>query len=142
MGVGAVGSFLADLLARSGVGRLTLVDGDSMRVGNSVRHLLGPSYANQPKVYAVARSLAERALIPADAVTAVDRPVTPEVLWDLFSRCDIVVDATAAPDVRAMFEHLGKVAGEQWVEVALYRSGALARADRLGPGTASAIGLN
>lgn len=135
VGIGAVGSFVADLLARSGVGRMTLVDGDVMRVGNSIRHVLDPASANKLKASALKASLDTRQLLPARSVTAVDRILDPEILWRLFAECDLVVNATAAPDVNDMFEHLGEVSGEQWIEVALYRAGAVARADRLGAGT-------
>ena len=138
VGIGAVGSFLADLLARSGVGHLTLVDGDVMRVGNSIRHVLDPTSTNQLKATALRASLDVRQLMPARSVTAEDRVLDPETLWRLFQQSDLVVDATAAPDVHDMFQHLGEVSGEQWIEVALYRAGSVVRVDRLGAGTTPA----
>ncbi|NTW38597.1 MAG: hypothetical protein HGA44_01720 [Cellulomonadaceae bacterium] len=41
VGVGAIGSVMADLLHRSGVGRLELIDHDYLLPGNAVRHLAG-----------------------------------------------------------------------------------------------------
>ena len=54
VGVGAVGSYVADFLVRRGIGRVLLVDFDDMRPGNSVRHLAADqSFELAPKVEAV-----------------------------------------------------------------------------------------
>jgi hypothetical protein len=53
VGLGAVGSFLADLLYRSGVRRLTLLDPECLRPGNIIRHLAGDAFIGSPKVHAV-----------------------------------------------------------------------------------------
>ena len=56
VGCGAVGSFVADLLFRSGVSHLHLVDPERMRPGNVVRHLAGNRSVGQLKVAAVPRA--------------------------------------------------------------------------------------
>lgn len=53
IGVGALGSEVADILNKAGIGLLSLFDNQIMRVENSVRHLVGIDYANKPKVNAV-----------------------------------------------------------------------------------------
>lgn len=58
VGVGAVGSFTADLLFRAGVRHLTLIDYEVLRPGNVVRHLLGDRYVGWAKVDGVADLLA------------------------------------------------------------------------------------
>lgn len=50
LGCGAVGSVVADALAASGVGRLTLVDGDDYSEDNVFRHILDPLWVDAPKV--------------------------------------------------------------------------------------------
>lgn len=140
VGAGAVGSFTADLLTRSGLGQLTIADGDAMRMGNSVRHLLHTEYANLNKAVALASHLRKTRALPGQVIEGVGQYVDPELLWGLFRDCDLVIDATAAPEVHEMFEHLGNVAELQWIEAALYRAGAVVRVDRLGAGTATAAG--
>ena len=50
LGCGAVGSVVADSLAATGVGRLTLVDGDDYSEDNVFRHMLDPLWIDAPKV--------------------------------------------------------------------------------------------
>jgi hypothetical protein len=49
IGCGSIGSFLAEQLARSGVGRLNLIDGDRLRHGNYIRHLADTRFVNLHK---------------------------------------------------------------------------------------------
>ena len=55
IGVGGVGSWAAEALARSGIGRLTLIDGDDVCLSNTNRqmHALDGQYG-KPKVGVVA----------------------------------------------------------------------------------------
>ena len=53
IGCGALGSEIADCLAKAGVGRVALVDNEELRAKNSVRHLVGLNRAMIPKVWAV-----------------------------------------------------------------------------------------
>lgn len=56
VGIGGVGSWAAEALARSGVGRLTLIDADEVCVSNSNRqlHALDGEFG-KPKVAVIAR---------------------------------------------------------------------------------------
>jgi hypothetical protein len=51
IGCGSVGSEVADALASSGVGQLTLVDPDRFSEDNVFRHVLGPSWVGWRKAY-------------------------------------------------------------------------------------------
>lgn len=57
VGTGSVGSYLAELLSRAGVGSLTLVDPDKVEKHNVARSLFGVSDIGQPKVDVVARRI-------------------------------------------------------------------------------------
>lgn len=57
VGCGSVGGYLALLLARAGVGHLTLVDPDKLTAQNAFRHVLGSSAIGAPKVDAMKREL-------------------------------------------------------------------------------------
>lgn len=57
LGCGSVGSEIADALASSGIGRLTLVDWDEMSEDNVFRHALGQDSIGQAKVLALRSEL-------------------------------------------------------------------------------------
>src|SRR5574343_1860160 len=71
VGVGGVGSWVVEALARSGVGRLTLIDLDNIAESNTNRQLpaLDPLYG-MAKVTALAERV--RAINPACVVTEVE----------------------------------------------------------------------
>lgn len=60
IGCGSVGSEVAELLAKSGVGELSLVDNDDLMSANVGRHLLGISYLGWNKAKGLARELRRR----------------------------------------------------------------------------------
>jgi hypothetical protein len=51
LGCGAIGAVVADTLAASGVGKLTLVDHDEYSEDNVFRHVLEPIFIGLPKVF-------------------------------------------------------------------------------------------
>lgn len=57
MGCGAIGSEVAELLAKAGVGELTLIDHDSLYTANVGRHLLGIRHIGWYKAEGVANAL-------------------------------------------------------------------------------------
>ena len=57
VGVGTLGSQVADLLAKAGVGRFTLIDADIVTHGNRVRNQLDLTDVGRAKVHAVAERL-------------------------------------------------------------------------------------
>lgn len=96
IGVGGVGSWAAEALARSGVGRLTLVDADEICVSNTNRqlHTLG-STLGRSKVQVMATRL--RDISPDVQVDAIEQFLTPSTLDALLGRgFDLVLDACDA----------------------------------------------
>ncbi|MDR0965845.1 MAG: tRNA threonylcarbamoyladenosine dehydratase [Myxococcales bacterium] len=95
VGVGGVGSFTVEALARSGIGHLTLIDGERVSATNLNRQLHAlMTTLGQPKVEAMAARLA--ALDPALRVTAIhDRydETSAERLVPIDGSADVVVDA-------------------------------------------------
>jgi molybdopterin/thiamine biosynthesis adenylyltransferase len=135
IGCGAVGSFLAEQLARSGVGHLTLFDGDRLRHGNCIRHLADPRFLNLHKPEAVREVIVERGLMDSNHIHLRNEHLESNDGELMFETHDLVVDATADPRVFSLFEHLGEHLGKRWISVALHRTGNVARVDRLGAGT-------
>jgi tRNA A37 threonylcarbamoyladenosine dehydratase len=96
IGIGGVGSWAAEALARSGVGRLTLIDADEVCVSNTNRqlHALDGTYG-RAKVAVMAERL--RAINPAIEVDAIEEFLTPANLARLLDRgYDLVIDACDA----------------------------------------------
>lgn len=93
IGIGGVGSWAAEALARSGVGTLTLIDADDICLSNANRqvHALDGQYG-QLKVEATAARL--RAINPSIRVDTIARFLTRDNLVELLSRDhDAVLDA-------------------------------------------------
>jgi len=93
VGVGGVGSWAVEALARSGVGELTIIDADDVCVSNTNRqlHALDGEYG-RPKVEVVARRM--RAINPELRVHAIGQFLTSANLTELLDRgYDAVLDA-------------------------------------------------
>lgn len=92
-GVGGVGSFAAEGLARAGVGGFVLVDMDTIASSNLNRqiHALTDT-VGEAKVVAMRRRIL--AINPAARVEAIEARYGPETAEDLLARrCDYIVDA-------------------------------------------------
>jgi len=93
VGVGGVGSWTLEALARTGIGQLAAVDLDMVAESNTNRqiHALGDVYG-KAKVDAMAERI--RAINPDCNVTCIEDFVTPEnVAAILVPRFDLVIDA-------------------------------------------------
>jgi tRNA threonylcarbamoyladenosine dehydratase len=96
VGIGGVGSWAVEALARSGVGKLTLIDADDVCLSNTNRqlHALDGEYG-RAKVDVMAKRA--RAINPAIEVDAVAEFLTPSNLATLLDRgYDFVIDACDA----------------------------------------------
>lgn len=93
IGAGGLGSPAALYLAASGVGRLTLCDGDAVDLTNLQRQIVHTSHAlGVNKALSAQQTLA--GINPGVAVTAVPRRVAGEELLQLVAGADIVIDAS------------------------------------------------
>lgn len=92
VGVGGVGSWAAEALARSGVGRLRLIDLDHVAESNINRqiHALEPTLG-QAKVLAMRERIA--AIDPNTRVETVEDFLTADNAAALIDGCDVVIDA-------------------------------------------------
>lgn len=92
IGIGGVGSWAAEALARSGVGRLTLIDLDHVAESNINRqvHALEATLG-QAKVLAMRERIGQ--INPACEVACVEEFVSPENAATLIPACDGVIDA-------------------------------------------------
>lgn len=94
VGVGGVGGFAAEMLARAGVGHLVVVDSDDVSVTNRNRQILAlTSTVGRPKCEVLKERLLD--INPEIKITAIDSYVTGENNDELFGslRPDFLVDA-------------------------------------------------
>lgn len=109
VGVGGVGAYAAEMLCRAGVGRLTLVDADTVQPTNINRQLPAlHSTLGQPKVEVLAARF--RDINPEVELTVLPVFLKDENIPQLLdaARCDFVVDAidTLAPKCHLIAEAL------------------------------------
>ncbi|QJR82513.1 tRNA cyclic N6-threonylcarbamoyladenosine(37) synthase TcdA [Alteromonas pelagimontana] len=101
VGIGGVGSWTAEALARSGVGNLTLIDLDDVCVTNTNRqiHALTDSIG-QPKVEVMARRI--RLINPDCQVNAIEDFATSDTVSEyITTQMDAVVEATDSVRAKA-----------------------------------------
>lgn len=94
VGLGGVGAYAAEMIARAGVGRLTLADADTVSLSNINRQLVAlRSTVGRPKAEVLAERL--RDIDPAIGLTVVERYIRDEETYALLdaARYDYVVDA-------------------------------------------------
>ena len=135
IGVGAVGSLLAEMLIRSGVGALTLVDGRSVRPGNCIRHVAIPADVGRSKAEAVRDRIVAAGLLTKTQARQSLKPLT-EMLTsaataeELFEDHDLVIDATGNGPATALVCTASRLLDKPAITVCLQRGGAVGRVDR------------
>lgn len=92
VGLGGVGSFAAEFLARAGVGKMTIVDGDVVDITNINRQLPAlHSTVGEPKVKIVGDRLMD--INPELKLTRIEEFLSPERAFELISpEFDYVLD--------------------------------------------------
>ena len=107
IGGGAVGSVLAEVMVRSGVQDVTIMDHDRLKAGNLVRHTLGVSHLEQPKASSLADRLDDAAV--HSLVSAIDATFPPREQKDInrVLDADVIIDCTAEDSV---IEHMRRFA--------------------------------
>ena len=105
VGLGGVGAYAAEQLARAGVGKLTIVDSDIVNVTNKNRQLLAlESTIGRPKVEVMAERI--RDINPDVEVVAMNQYLKDQSIIDLMEQpFDFIVDAidTLAPKVFLLY---------------------------------------
>ncbi len=106
VGMGGVGSFAAEFIARSGIGKMTIIDGDVVDPSNRNRQL--PALATthgHSKVQIMAERL--RAINPEIELNVVQEFVNPEMVKaQLEHKPDYIIDAIDSITPKLTFIHL------------------------------------
>jgi molybdopterin-synthase adenylyltransferase len=116
VGCGALGSAAVDLLARAGVGLLTVVDRDFVELSNLQRQLLfdeADARAGLPKAVAAARAV--QRINSEVEVRPVVADVTPANVEALVAGSDAVLDGTDNLETRYLLNDACVKAGVPWV---------------------------
>ncbi len=98
IGLGSGGSLIALYLAKSGIGNLTLIDGDVIMDHNIVRHICSLKDVGRYKTLAVKDYILDR--VPTIKITTVEKPFSREnkniedSFDSLLAKVDLIVSAT------------------------------------------------
>jgi len=123
VGCGALGTALAGLLVRAGVGRLRIVDRDFVEASNLQRQtLFEESDARDalPKAFAAERRL--RAINSSVAIEGVVADLTPRNANDLLVGFDVILDGTDNFETRLLLNDFSIHIGVPWIYAAVVAS--------------------
>lgn len=116
IGAGALGSGNAEILTRAGVGRLTIIDRDYVEASNLQRQQL---YTEEdvaeklPKAAAAEKRL--KAINAAVEVRAIIGDATPELLEELVTGVDVMIDATDNFETRMAMNDAAQKYNVPWI---------------------------
>lgn len=110
VGLGGVGAYAAEMLARAGIGKITIIDGDRISLSNINRQLLAThSHLNKKKTNLMAERLKD--INPNIKITAIDRFIEDDAMKEILNeKFDYVVDAidTFSPKIYLIYHSLQK----------------------------------
>ena len=116
VGCGALGTVQAEVLARAGVGRLTLIDRDFVELSNLHRQFLfdeADAVAGTPKAVAAAARIKEvNSQISVDAQVA---DLEPRTVRELLGGADLILDATDNFETRYLINDYAVETGTPWI---------------------------
>jgi molybdopterin-synthase adenylyltransferase len=116
VGAGAVGAAVAEQLARSGVGRIKVIDRDVLEASNLGRQALyttADAGARLPKAIALARHLAE--IDPGIVIDPVVADLNASNVDSLLEGFDLVLDGTDNLDARYVLNDHAVARGSTWI---------------------------
>jgi molybdopterin-synthase adenylyltransferase len=119
VGVGATGAAAASLLARAGIGRLTLIDRDFVEPSNLQRQVLfdeDDANACLPKAEAARRHLGR--INSGVQVSAHIADLVPSNVVSLLDACDLVLDCTDNFETRYLINDFCVREGKPWIYAA------------------------
>jgi adenylyltransferase/sulfurtransferase len=118
-GCGATGAAAASLLARAGVGTLTLIDRDFVEASNLQRQVLfdeADALAALPKAEAARRKIAQfNSRITVHPQVA---DLVPANIAELFATADLILDATDNFETRYLINDYAVSSGKPWIYAA------------------------
>lgn len=107
VGVGGIGSNVAAILTRAGVGRLVIADFDSVELNNLNRQFYFTDQIGYPKVEALKHNL--RLINPDAEIEIHNRLIDSENACSILKDCDVLVEAVDSEETKIMLL-------ESWLE--------------------------
>jgi molybdopterin/thiamine biosynthesis adenylyltransferase len=122
VGLGSVGSYMAEQLVRSGVGHLALVDHDLVEDANLSRTIYDRRDVGLSKARALERRLLNIAPdVNLDVFDGKFQNIHPKRLRELFSSADLVIAATDDPVAQAQINSCAQYSDKPAIHIGLYR---------------------
>jgi tRNA A37 threonylcarbamoyladenosine dehydratase len=111
VGLGGVGSYAAEFIARSGVGKMTIIDGDVIEPSNRNRQLIAlANNTGEAKTMVMAERL--KAINPELEVSVIKDFINPEMVTNLLQeKPDYIIDAIDSVQPKITFMRLGYESG-------------------------------
>ena len=107
VGVGSVGSIVAETLARIGVSEVVLIDPDKIKTHNLDRFLFGTTkYIGEPKVRRVRQQIVEHSTCPGVRVRDIPLGVEHQQVLREALDCDLVMSCVDRPVPRDVLNYL------------------------------------
>lgn len=131
-GQGAIGGTITLLLAKAGLQHLRIVDSDTLRPGNSVRHVGGLLFVGHDK--ALVSQIEALGHAPDCSIVVNDITWDPVKLQEWVQEADVVVDATANIAFSLLLNKICLDARRSGVYVAAHRRAAIGRIRIVRPG--------
>lgn len=119
IGAGAVGSVVSELLARSGMMQLAIMDHDILKAGNLVRHTLTLNDINKYKVDSLVKRLNDCS--PHNMVKGINRqfPLNKDEHLELIKQYDVIIDCTGEDEVIYQLENSSQLSEKTIISVSL-----------------------
>ncbi len=122
VGLGSVGSYLAEILCRSGVGRLVVIDPEEVEPANLSRTTYEIGDIGRPKVDALGRRLLNvNPTVVVDRYSAAIELMPAGERAALVSSADLVIAATDSMPAQRLINHQAYEAGVPAIFIGLYR---------------------
>jgi integrative and conjugative element protein (TIGR02256 family) len=133
-GVGSVGSTIAELLAKSGVGNLKLFDYDVLKTGNVIRHQSGIEFFGEPKVLTTSWKLVQHNPFAEISPYSWNLSDSYQTIDSALSQSDLVISSTANEPLETAVNEVAILKKQTVYYVRAMRGGAVGRIFRVIPG--------
>lgn len=99
-GVGGIGSFVALLLAKTGIENFIIADKDEVSLSDINRQAYSLNHVGKPKTKAIAQIIKQ--VNPYAKITAFNGMVTKQTVKKIFGGADILIEGFDSPKAKAM----------------------------------------
>lgn len=106
IGAGSLGSYIATELVKSGIRKLTLIDGDNFEESNVMRHTIDFEYSNIPKVNALKYELEK--IHPEIEIQCENRFINAKEVKEIMNNFDMIIFTVGSSDTQFLCNRVFK----------------------------------